>query len=73
MNRKIIGVILIGVGVLLLVYKGITYKTQEKVLDLGAIQVTQEKTKTFPFAPVFGGAVLLGGVFLVLFSEKRAS
>jgi hypothetical protein len=73
MNMKIVGVILICVGLLLLVYKGITYKTHEKVLDLGPLQVTQEKTNTFPFSPVFGGAALVGGIILVVFSGKRAS
>ena len=70
---KILGIILIGVGILLLVYKGITYKTHEKVLDVGPVQVTQEETKTFPVSPVFGGAALVGGIALVVFSGKRTS
>ena len=72
MNRKTLGIILIGVGILLLAYKGITYKTHENVLDLGPLHVTQEKTKTFPFSPVLGGAALVGGIVLVGLSGKRA-
>lgn len=73
MNIKILGIILIGVGILLLAYKGTTYKTHEKVLDVGPLQVTQEETKTFPFSPVLGGAALAGGIVLFVFSRKRAS
>ena len=73
MNRKILGIILIGVGILLLAYKGISYKTNEKVLDLGPLQVTQEKTKTFPLSPVFGGVAIVGGILLVGLSGKRTS
>ena len=73
MNLKILGIILIAVGVLLFVYKGITYKTREKVFDVGPLQVTQEKTQTFPFSPVLGGAALVGGIVLLGFSGKRVS
>lgn len=73
MNKKTFGILLISIGVLLLAYKGITYKTEEKVVDLGPLQVTQEKTKTFPFSPVFGGAALMGGLVLILLSEKRTN
>ncbi len=72
MNMRMLGIILIVVGVLLLVYKGLTYKTHEKVLDMGSLQVTQEKTRTFPFSPVFGGVALVGGIVLVVSSGKRA-
>ena len=39
----IIGIILIVIGILALVYGGITYTEREKVLDLGPIQATAEK------------------------------
>jgi hypothetical protein len=45
MNMKMFGVLLICVGILLFVYKGITYTTHEKVLDLGPLQVTQENMR----------------------------
>jgi len=42
----IIGIILIVIGILALVYGGITYTKREKVLDLGPIQDTAGKQKT---------------------------
>ncbi len=47
----IIGIILIVIGILALVYGGITYTKREKVLDLGPIQATAEKQKTIPLPP----------------------
>ena len=38
---------------------GITYTTREKVVDIGPIQMTAEKTKTLPLPPLVGGIVLL--------------
>lgn len=35
MNMKILGVILVGIGVLALVYGGINYTKKKSVLDLG--------------------------------------
>ena len=47
-TKTIIAIILIAVGVVVFTYQGITYTTREKVVDLGPIQMTAEKTKTFP-------------------------
>jgi hypothetical protein len=39
----LIGVVLIVIGVIALAYQGITYTTQEKILDLGPLKATAEK------------------------------
>ena len=51
----IVGIILIVIGVIALVWGGITYTKHEKVLDLGPIQATAERQKTIPFPPVLDG------------------
>jgi hypothetical protein len=68
---KVIGIILLAIGILLLVYKGITYSTHEKVLDVGPLEVSQEKTKSFPISPVVGGIAVVGGIVLIAASGKR--
>ncbi|MDO8526887.1 MAG: DUF3185 domain-containing protein [Deltaproteobacteria bacterium] len=72
MNAKMLGLVLLVIGVLLLVYNGVEYRTHKKVLDLGPIEVTKEEKKTFPFSPVLGGVALVGGIFLVGFSRRRS-
>ena len=49
------GIILIVIGIVGLAYQGITYTTREKVVDIGPIQMTAEKTKTLPLSPIAGG------------------
>jgi len=49
-----------NLNIVALAYQGITYTTREKVVDLGPIQMTAEKTKTLPLPPLVGGIVLLG-------------
>ncbi len=65
------GIVLIVVGVLALVYQGISYTTRENVLKIGPIEANRETTKTIPLPPVIGGIALLGGIVLVLTGARR--
>jgi uncharacterized membrane protein HdeD (DUF308 family) len=67
----VIGVILIVIGVVALAYQGITYTTQERVVDLGPLKVETERERTIPLPPILGVAALVGGVVLVVVSLRR--
>ena len=67
----IVGVILIVLGAVALAYQGITYTTQEKVVDLGPLKVEAKKEKTIPLPPMLGALLLVGGVVLVAVSARR--
>ena len=69
---KTIAIVLILVGVLAVGYQGFSYVTRDKVIDLGPIEVTQEKHKTVFLPPVIGAVVLVAGIALLLTSSKRA-
>jgi len=68
----ILGVILIVLGVIALVYEGITYTTREKVIDLGPLKATVDKEKTIPLPPILGVLALVGGIGLVIVGSRRA-
>lgn len=70
-TNALIGIILIVVGIVAFAYQGITYTTREKVVDLGPIQVTADKTKTFPLPPIVGGIALVGGIVLLVMGNKK--
>jgi uncharacterized membrane protein YidH (DUF202 family) len=63
---KLIGILLIVLGVIALAVGGINYTTREKVLDIGPVQATTEKHKTIPLSPIVGIAALAGGIALVV-------
>ena len=69
--KNIIGVILIVIGLIGLVWGGISYTREEKVLDLGPIEATAERRETIPVTPVVGGLALAGGIILLVSSRKR--
>jgi drug/metabolite transporter (DMT)-like permease len=70
-TKTIIAIILIAVGVVVFTYQGITYTTREKVVDLGPIQMTAEKTKTFPLPPILGAIALVGGIVLLVAGNRK--
>ena len=72
MNTRLLGVALIILGVVAFAYQGITYTTQEKVLDIGPLKATVEKEKTIPLPPLVGGAALIGGIVLLLVGTRKS-
>ena len=69
--RIIIAIVLIVLGIAALAYQGITYTTREKVVDIGPIQMTAEKSKTIPLPPILGGLALAGGIVLLVMGYRK--
>ena len=68
----IIGIALIILGVVALAYQGISYTTQEKVIDLGPLKATVEKKETIPLSPLLGGLALAGGIVLLIVGARKS-
>jgi hypothetical protein len=66
------GIALILLGIVALSYQGITYKTREKIVDIGPLQATTEREKTVPLPPVLGGLALAAGVILVVVGSRKS-
>lgn len=69
---KLLGVVLIVLGVCGLAYGGLSWTTREKVIDAGPIQVSKDKTESLPLPPIAGGILLAAGI-LVLVSGRQKS
>jgi hypothetical protein len=69
--NKAVGIILCLFGLIGLIWGGVRYKTQVKVLDLGPIHATREETHDIPLPPIVGGVLLLSGVALLIVSKKE--
>lgn len=70
--RTLIGTVLIVIGLVGLIWGGISYTREEKVLDLGPIEATAERRRTIPIGPVAGAIALVGGIVLVAAGRRRA-
>ena len=69
--KIIIAILLIALGVVAFAYQGITYTTREKVVDLGPLQLTAEKTRTIPLPPIVGAIALVGGIVVLFVGSKK--
>jgi hypothetical protein len=72
--NKTLGFVLIALGLFGLAWGGFTYTTREKVVDIGPIHATREKTHAVPLPPLVGVVALIGGIVLLVARPKsRAS
>jgi hypothetical protein len=68
---KAIGFVLVVLGVLSLVYGGISYNRERTVLDVGPFKATATEQKNIPLSPIVGAIALLGGIALLVVPRKR--
>jgi hypothetical protein len=66
---KVLGIVLIVVGLIGLVWGGFSYR--EKLVDIGPIHATRDQTHSVPLPPIAGAAALVGGVVIVAFAGKK--
>ena len=67
----LLGIILIAVGIIAFAYQGITYTTREKVVDVGPIHMTAERSRTIPLTPIVGALALVGGIALLVTGSRK--
>ena len=71
MNPKtIVAVILVTLGVVVLAYSGITFKTPGKPVEF--LGLTIKTTDSHFIPPVVGALALVGGIVLLVVKPKRA-
>jgi hypothetical protein len=69
---KLVGIVLIILGVLALAYGGFSYISNDKVAEVGPVQVRADREHTVWIPPVAGGVALIAGIVLVLSGRRSA-
>ena len=69
---KLIGVVLVIVGVVALIFGALGYTQEKTVLEVGGMKATATEHKTIPIAPVVGALSLIGGIALLVVDKRRA-
>ena len=67
----IVGVVLVVLGVVALVYQGVTYTSRETVIDIGPIHATADRERTLPLPPVLGIVAVAGGLVLLVTGARK--
>ncbi len=68
---KIIGAILIVLGIAALAYKGFNYKSEETVLQIGSVKATAETEKAVAIPAWAGIAAIVVGVLAIGVGMRR--
>ena len=70
---KFLGFLLVVLGILALVYGGVSYNRQKTVVDVGPFKATATEQRNVPLSPIVGGIALIGGLVLLVVPRKRAA
>lgn len=68
---KTLGIILIVVGAAMLIWTGFSYTKKEKVVDIGALEISADKQETVNWPPYVGGIILVAGIVIVATSSRN--
>ena len=67
---RILGAILIVLGLVGILWGGFAYTTQKKIMDIGPIQATRTKHHEVPVPPVAGAVSLIAGVAFLATAKR---
>ena len=67
----IIGIVLIMLGVVGLIYGGISYTTSKNVVDMGSVHLQVDQKKEIPLSPIAGAAAVAIGTILIIVGRRR--
>ena len=67
----IVGVLLIALGLAALVAQGVTYTSNETVIDIGPLHATADQERTLPLPPVLGVAAVAAAAGLLVVGVRK--
>jgi uncharacterized membrane protein YidH (DUF202 family) len=69
--KRIIGILLVVIGLTGLLWGGFSWTREKKVLDIGPLEAHTRERQTLPISRVIGGVLLICGVVLVIAPDRR--
>ena len=70
-GRRIVGLVLMLAGIFALAVGGVFWTDRDTVLDAGPLQVQTEDREGVVLPPLLGGALLVGGLLLLVLPGGR--
>ena len=72
-GRRIVGLVLIVIGIVALLWGGVFWTDRDTVVDAGPLEVQTEETEGFALPPVIGVISLVGGIILLVVPDRRGA
>ena len=70
-SSVVVGLILIALGAAALLYKNISYSSEETVMQIGPVKATAETEKNIPIPNVLGIVAIVAGVVVIAVGGRR--
>jgi hypothetical protein len=67
-----LGALLILSGIIMFAIGGFSFKSEERVAEVGPIEVTAEREHSVLLPPILAGLAIVGGLVLIVASSRRA-
>jgi hypothetical protein len=68
---RVLGTILVVLGIVALLWGGISWTREKTIVDLGPIEAKAETRESIPLPPVIGAVALVAGVILLVVPARR--
>lgn len=68
---RTVGIILIVVGIAMLLFRGFSVKTEEKVIDIGPLEVNKKENKWIGWPVYAGGIAIVAGIIMIVADRKK--
>lgn len=68
---KVLGAVLVVLGIIGFVFGGISWTETDTVVDAGPIQIESENRESVPITPIASGICLVAGIVLVVAGSRR--
>jgi hypothetical protein len=70
-GRRIAGIVLVIVGVVILLWGGVFWTDRDTIVDVGELEVTTESREGVAVPPILGGVALVAGILLLVLPQRR--
>ncbi len=71
LRMKTLAIIILAIGVLMTVITGFNLITKEKVVDLGAIEISKKESTPVYWSPITGMVLAGTGLVLLVLSNRK--
>jgi uncharacterized membrane protein HdeD (DUF308 family) len=68
---RVLGMILVVLGIVALLWGGISWTREKTIVDLGPIEAKAETRERIPLPPIVGAVALVAGVILLVVPARR--
>lgn len=70
-GARIAGMVLIVIGVIGLLWGGLSWTQERTVVDMGPVDVRAQERESIPVPPIVGGIALVAGIVLLVVPARR--